>query len=126
MLRLCSCLLLVVCAMYLHAEDETLLKSCDDLNGFQVTCDGAKLPDTRFEVNADPRFVSEGKGSIHLSSRAPADLKAKLYVGVTFPVPETDFSALGLSLAWLGTSDAKPAAVVASSEEGDLVCLKLP
>ncbi len=77
---------------------------CDDLSGLVLTSKPVRQ-DT-LTVNADPAYISEGKGSIHLYSESPADAKGNTYVSVMMSFEAVDFTKAALTFdAWTAIPD---------------------
>lgn len=78
------CCILALAAACAGAGEKTL-HHADSLTGVALSM-GQRNPDTRLEVNTDKRFVSEGAGSIHVSSVAPHDAAGTSYIGFRIPI----------------------------------------
>ncbi len=81
------------------AAETAILHACETLDGVALV-DSRNLPDARLEVNTDPGFISEGKGSLHLRATTRPDTNIT-YLSADIPIPATDFSEAMLELdAW--------------------------
>ncbi len=83
-MRLClsfalACLIVIPTA----AQDEAvLLSGFESLDGASMVGWSSRLPGSELALNTDPRFISEGAGSVHLQGVAPADATGSSYLSV--------------------------------------------
>ena len=81
------------------ARGATVIHPCETLDGV-VVADGAKLPGTRLELNADPARLSEGRASLHVRSVSPPKDTA-VYLSIDLSIAPVDFGDKALLFdAW--------------------------
>ena len=74
----------------------------ETIDGIVITT-GAGAPGTKLELNTNPDFVSQGKGSTHLMGKKPADSKKGKSAYVAMDIPLAGVSLKGQSIkidAW--------------------------
>jgi len=84
------CLTLILCVSTLPGltqEEFTPLFSFDSIETASITY-SANNPANKLEVNADEQYLSEGAGSVRLSSVSPEGAGGNTYVGFSIRLPE--------------------------------------
>jgi len=72
-------------------ENTTLLHGCETLDGVKVTT-AADNPETLLVIARAAEYVTEGAGSIRISSRSPEDATGNSYVSFDLQIEPTDFT----------------------------------
>ena len=87
---------------------ETLLHSGDAIDGIRISTGGRDL-NPAVQINRDPRFISEGTGSIHVTGVKPAASQSgrSAYVAIDIPLAPSSWEGMALAFdAW----SSRPAA----------------
>jgi outer membrane protein assembly factor BamB len=84
-------------------QGAVLLFDADTLTGAVLSVSG-KAPDSKLVVNTDPQFVSQGQGSLHLSSVSDPQAAGNTYLSVMITTPAVDMTSRALLLdVWSST-----------------------
>jgi outer membrane protein assembly factor BamB len=86
---------LALCGLSFAQPQPTLLHGCGDLTGWAVNL-SAKVPETKLEINRDPKFISEGQGSLHVATVSPKDAAGNTYLSVILTTPPVDMKGKAL------------------------------
>ncbi len=99
-------------AAYSDSPETVLLHPLDSAEGIVVTW-ASECPEKRIEANADRRFVSEGKASLHLAARSGKKAGKNYYAGVRIPLGNVDARWHPILLdCWTSTPQATEAIYV--------------
>lgn len=101
-----SILALLLVGSVVAQEQATLLNNMDNAASFVVST-GATSPEMKMETNTAPAYISEGKGSAHISAVAPERAGGNAYLAFDVPVKPVVLAGSKLVFeAWTSTPEA--------------------
>ncbi|MBU0610268.1 MAG: hypothetical protein KKI08_20455, partial [Armatimonadetes bacterium] len=82
-----------------------VLNACDSVEGWSVNL-AAKAPETKLEISTDARFISEGKGCLHVATVSPKGAQGNSYLSIVLTTPPVNMNGKALAFE-AATSDPK-------------------
>lgn len=100
--------LLLLCSLCYAQDQPVLIHGCEDTAGMKLG--SGVTADSVLQTNTDPAFISEGKGSLHISSVSAAGAAGNTYLSVDVPIaPLSLVDKRVLFDAWSSTPETSKA-----------------
>jgi len=87
--------LIVLATTWAHAQAETLLHSCESLEGVKVGM-GTQLEERKLFISFAAEHVTEGVGALGLFGRSPEGATGNTYISIDVPIEPTDLTGKAL------------------------------